>query len=204
MRRSTRWTLTLAAASVLFTAPVSAAPPQLPIERQAQAARDARLAAKRQRAQTLSQVKGLSQSPLAKLAFWRDRSLATPETQEAVAILQRYLKADGSEALVLKSGSGRLALRRNGDLVSLNTRVTFFNEQRDNYRSGVRAGDAPKNAADLATELRELSQAAQRGEKLQTTYTYSLAGHNLRSPTRLLGSILLNSGSGGEFGPDFK
>src|SRR5688572_3911487 len=88
MRRSISL-VTLLAVSLLTAS--AGASPDLPIQRKVQTM-EARLAhASKQK----DQLRGLSQGPVGTLAFWRDRSLRTPEVRAAIQTLRSYMKAYG-------------------------------------------------------------------------------------------------------------
>ena len=194
MRRFSVLCLSFGIVSLMATA--STATTLLPIEQKVLAEQAQRAAENALRTKAAHQLRGLDQSAWGKLAFWRDRSLATPEAKEAIAILRRYVKADRSEAMRIRPRLGHdesysMALRSNGALVQLSNRQDVVGDWLYNLRGRIRPAAAPLDAAPVVERLLTLSRLARDPEALMPTLdTRSLAAFRLRTPFRAIGRAI--------------
>jgi len=101
----------------------------------------------------VSQLNGLSVSPMGTLAIWRDRSLRTPELVRAMKQIKSYLRAQevvqGKDSLNVSIAGGKLLVTADGQLRA----------EHEGYRTPLIANDVVDvNASKVAAEIKYVAK----------------------------------------------
>lgn len=121
---------------------------------------------------TARELRGLSRSMSSRLAFWRDRAIATPDNKAAINVITGFLKASA------RLGHGVNAVHLDDNLVVTDRgNIRFLNK---GETSGVRARQvAETSSAKVVEKIHSIAKQIQKGEQVRSSHIKSAGAESI-------------------------